>query len=44
MGHEQPGPNEEEERAKRSLRNAVIVFAVVEALILIPVVLYIAFR
>jgi predicted nucleic acid-binding Zn ribbon protein len=34
----------EEVRSRKSLRNAVIVFAVVEALILIPVVLYIIFR
>jgi len=35
---------EEERRARKSLRNAVIVFAIVEALVLIPVVLYIIFR
>jgi hypothetical protein len=39
-GHEE----EEEARARRSLRKAVIVFAVVEALVLIPVVLYLIFR
>ena len=35
---------QEEARARESLRKAVIIFAVVEALILIPVVLYIIFR
>jgi len=31
-----------DERQQRSLRNAVIAFAIVEALVLIPLVIYVA--
>lgn len=35
---------QEEERSQKSLRNVLIIYAVVEALILIPLVIYLALR
>jgi predicted nucleic acid-binding Zn ribbon protein len=42
--NEENEAQQDEERSRRSLRNAVIIFAVVEALVLVPVVLYLIFR
>ena len=42
--NEEKEAQQDGERSRRSLRNAVIIFAIVEALVLVPVVLYLIFR